>query len=242
MVAYYKYYLEIRNRILLLLFAWMSLLLVCYYFKEALLFGFVKSNAYNNELNNLPYFIFTDVSEVFYVYLRITIFIANQIVIIMTSYHILMFIIFGLYRSEYLKLQSIFKIVIIAWICSIILLKEFIIPCSWTFFLSFQKTNEAIQPIVFFFEAKIVEYLNYFISLYYVCLINCQALAVLILFLNNISEKNNTVQVFRKLFYFIFIIFSTITTPPDVVSQIIMSFTLVVMYEFLVFFKYLKFN
>jgi sec-independent protein translocase protein TatC len=133
-----------------------------------------------------------------------------------------------------------FKIFIIAWICSIILLKEFIVPFSWSFFLSFQETNDILQPASFFFEARIIEYLNYFINLYYICLINCQILALLILFLNNISEKIGTIKTFRKLFYFIFIVFSTITTPPDVVSQIIMSLSLIAIYELLIFLKYLK--
>ena len=92
----------------------------------------------------------------------------------------------------------------------------------------------------FFFEARIVEYLNYFIRLFYICLLNCQVLALLTLFLNSISEKMETIKTFRKLFYLIFIIFSTITTPPDVLSQVIMSFSLVIIYELIIFSRYLK--
>jgi sec-independent protein translocase protein TatC len=151
-----------------------------------------------------------------------------------------MFLALGLYHSEYKRLQSAFKIFTIAWLCSIILLKEFLIPFSWSFFLSFQETKNTLQPVSFFFEARIVEYLNYFTNLYYICLINCQILALLTLTLNQLSETAGTIKTFRKLFYFIFIIFSTITTPPDVVSQIIMSFCLIIVYELLIFLKYLN--
>lgn len=237
---YHKYYLEIKNRIILLFITWISLLTVCYYFKEPLLFIFINSNKYYNNINDMPYFIFTDVSEIFYVYLYLIFFIANQITILMLFYHSLMFLALGLYNSEYTRLQSIFKIFMITWLCSIILLKEFVIPFSWSFFLSFQEANNTLQPTTFFFEARIVEYLNYFTNLYYLCLMNCQILALLTVLLNNLSEKVGTIKAFRKLFYFIFVIFSTITTPPDIISQVIMSISLIVTYELLVFFKYLQ--
>ena len=240
MTLYYRYYLEIKNRIILLISTWISLLIVCYYFKEPLLFIFINSNKYYVDLNTTPYFIFTDVGEIFYVYLYLVFFIANQLTVLMLFYHNLMFITLGLYQSEYIQLQSAFKLFIFTWLCSIILLKEFVVPFSWSFFLSFQKTNEILQPVSFFFEARISEYLIYFKNLYYVCLINCQVFAMLTFLLKNISESTGTIKIFRKLFYFVFIIFSTLTTPPDIFSQILMSCSLIIIYELLVFSKYLQ--
>ena len=237
MFSLYGYYLEIKNRILLLLFTWASLLIVCYHFKEPLLFTFVNSNKYHN---SIPYFIFTNVDEIFYVYLRLVFFISNQLTFVLLLYHVLIFLTLGLYPSEYSKLKSIFKIFIITWLCSIILLKKIIIPFSWLFFLSFQNAENYLQPASFFFEARILEYFEYFINFYYICLANCQLLALSILFLNNISEKAGTIKTFRKLFYLVFILFSTITTPPDIFSQIIMSSSLILVYELLVFLKYMK--
>lgn len=238
MLLYYKYYLEIKNRTLLILLTWLSVLTICYCFKESLLFVFINSNKYSIETEATPYFIFTDVSEIFYVYLHLIFFLANQITVLMLLYHSLMFLTLGLYKFEYIHLRSAFKLFFLAWVCSIILLKELVIPLSWSFFLSFQKTT--LQPICFFFEARIMEYLTYFINLYYVCLINCQVFAVLTFFLNNFSNNTKTIKKFRKLFYFIFIIFSTLTTPPDIISQIFMSCGLITIYELLIFLRYLK--
>lgn len=233
----YQYYLEIKNRSILLLFTWVSLLIVCYDFKEPLLFTFIDSNKY---YNNMPYFIFTNVDEIFYVYLRLIIFIANQITIIMALYHGLMFLTLGLYYSEYKQLKLILKIFIITWLCSIILLRKVIMPFSWSFFLSFQETNNHLQPASFFFEARILEYFDYFTNFYYLCVMNCQLLTLSVLFLNKISKETGTIKTFRKLFYLVFILFSTITTPPDIFSQIIMSTSLILIYEILVFLKYIK--
>lgn len=235
MTSYYKYYLEIKNRLLLVFFTWISVLITCYCFKEPLLFVFIHLIKHYNQLGYTPYFIFTDVSEIFQVYLQLIFFVANQTLISMVIYQILMFLTLGLYTFEYLQLKSIFQIWLLTWICSILLLKEFILPFSWSFFMSFQETNNNLQPASFFFEARILEYLNYLISLYYACFFNCQALVILTFVLNTISTQSGTIKTFRKLFYFVFIVFSTITTPPDIASQVIMSFSLVLMYEFLIF-------
>ena len=237
MFPYYHYYLEIKNRTLLLLFTWVFLLIICYHFKEPLLFTFVNSNKY---YNSVPYFIFTNVDEIFYVYLRLIFFVANQITFMIALYHGSVFITLGLYHSEYKQLKSIIKIFIITWLCSIVLLKKIVMPFSWSFFLSFQETNNHLQPASFFFEARILEYFNYFTNFYYICVANCQLLALSVLFLNNISEKVGTIKTFRKLFYLVFILFSTITTPPDIFSQIFMSCTLILIYELLIFIKYIK--
>ena len=240
MTSYYKYYLEIKNRFLLVFLTWISVLITCYYFKEPLLFVFIHLIKYYNQLGYTPYFIFTDVSEIFQVYLQLVFFIANQTIIVMVIYQTLMFLTLGLYTFEYLQVRFIFQIWLLTWFCSILLLKEFVLPFSWSFFMSFQKTNDNLQPASFFFEARIGEYLNYLISLYYACFFNCQALVILIFALNTISAQSGTIKTFRKLFYFVFIVFSTITTPPDITSQVIMSLALVFLYEVLVFFQCFK--
>lgn len=235
-----KYYIEIKNRIILLLITWVSLLVACYHFKEPLLFSFIDSNKYYDSFKNAPYFIFTNVDEIFYVYLHLIIFITNQITGLILLYHILMFLTLGLYYSEYLKLRSAITWFIVTWLCSVILLKMFIVPFSWSFFLSFQTTNDYLQPASFFFEARIIEYFNYFTNFYYASVVNCQLLTLSMVFLNKISEKAKAIKTFRKLFYLIFVIFSTIITPPDVISQIVMSLSLIFVYELLLFIRCIK--
>ena len=240
MISYYNYYLELKNRFILLGFTWFSVLTICYLYKEIILFILINSSNYFNSLTTEPYFIFTNVSEIFYVYLELIFFISNQIVMLMFFYHTLMFLSLGLYKFEFIKLRFAFQFFLLTWVISIFLLYKFLIPYSWAFFLSFQQDENATRSISFFFEAKIVEYFNYFTSSYYVCLINCQFLALLTLLLTNISEKLNKIKTFRKLFYFVFVIFSTLTTPPDIISQVILSLTLILVYEILIFLKYLE--
>jgi sec-independent protein translocase protein TatC len=239
---YYKYYTEIKNRTLLVLFAWLFCLNICYYYKETILFILVNSNNSLLELDNKPYFIFTNVTEVFYVYFELILFIANQIALIMLIYQVLMFLALGLYQFEFLKLKFAFQVFTLTWLFSFLLLLNVIVPFSWNFFLSFQENISNPQSINLFFEAKLSEYLQYFIGLYYVCLINCQFLTILVITLTNLSEKLKKTKIFRKLFYLVFVVFSTIVTPPDVLSQIWISSFLILLYEFLILLREIKFN
>lgn len=237
---YYRYYIEIKNRFTLIVFAWILALAICYYYKEALLFVLINSNNSVLGAYEKPYFIFTNITEMFYVYIELSLFISNQIAILVLFYQTLMFLSLGLYTFEFLRLKSVFQIFIVSWLASTILLYKFVIPFSWNFFLSFQQSSNNIQPISIFFEAKIMEYFHYFTSLYYICLINCQFLAILIVFLTSLNEKLGKTKAFRKLFYLIFVVFSTIVTPPDVISQITISLFLILIYELLLFLKEIK--
>lgn len=225
-----------KNRFFLLITCWGVVSVTCYIYKEPILFLLIKPSNYSQMAENKPYFIFTDISEVFYVYLQLTFFVSNQIATIMLLYHVLLFLSSGLYKLEYKKLQFAFKIFILSWSGSIVLLSKFIVPLSWSFFLSFQQADN----ISFFFEARIVEYFNYFTNLYYICFINCQILTIIALALNNYSDDMRKTRKFRKLFYLIFVLFSTLTTPPDIISQILMSISLIVFYELLLFSNILK--
>lgn len=69
----YKYYLEIKNRCLLLSLTWVSTILVSYLYKETLLFISIQPSICNNN-SAIFYFIFTDVKEVFSVYLKLVFF------------------------------------------------------------------------------------------------------------------------------------------------------------------------
>lgn len=239
-LKYKKYSIEIRNRFLLVFFAWLICLNTCYYCKETILFIIVKSNNSFLELNNQPYFIVTNVTEVFYVYFELVLFISNQVAIFILTHQLFMFLSLGLYRFEFAKMKLIFKLFTLSWLFSFILLLKFIVPFSWKFFLSFQEGSTATQAVSFFLEVKLNEYLDYFINIYYICLISCQFLTLLIITLTSLSKEFKNIKAFRRLFYIIFIVFSTIVTPPDILSQILISIILILTYEITIFFKKIK--
>lgn len=236
---YYKFYLELKNRLFLLLLCWATSILVCYHYKNFLLFSVIKNI---ETLSGKTYLIFTDITEIFYVYLQLIIFISNQISFIFIIYHLLTFLALGFFKHELKIFKTFFKIFLILMIISILIFYKFIIPLSGQFFLTFQQNNTILQPISFFFEAKLLDFLNYFIKFYNLCFFSCHFLLVVLYFTSEIINKKKQIKVFRKIFYLIFLIFSTFISPPDVLSQLIITLYLIIIYEILIFINFFKIN
>ena len=230
-----SYFLEIKNRFLIIIIAWVSTLIFSYFYKEILLFLIIKSNSFDVTATTPLYFIFTNITEIFSIYIKLVNFIANQILIIYFLYHLLFFLAPGLYFFEYKYLFKVFALGIIFWLFSIYILNKIFLTTCWSFFLSFQNLNNN-----FYFEAKLYDYLNFYLTLYYICNINCQIFMILIFFLSSLNGNLNKIKQVRKIFYLFFICFATIVTPPDIISQIILLVSMLCIFELLVFGLILK--
>lgn len=236
---FYIYYKEIKHRVFITLLAWIFYLCISYLYKETLLFTLINLNYSLAKSKANSYFIFTDVTEVFNVYLELSLFVANQLGIVFLLYQMFMFFTSGLYKFEYIKLKFAFQVFTFSWVISTIFLYSLIIPFSWNFFLSFQQSSDILQPFELFFETRLIKYFHYLTSLYYMSVISCQFLGFFTIILTGLNERFQESKTFRKLFYLIFIIFSTIITPPDVISQIIISLCLIIVFEFLLLLKFI---
>jgi len=129
----YKYLLEIKYRIFFTLLAWSFMVINCYYFKETLLYTFIKLSL-NPNYTNLLYFLTTDVTEVFFVYINLSYFVANQTIILFLAYQLFVFLSTGLYRFEYAYFKTVLVVITLYWIGFIFVLNTFIFPASWFFF------------------------------------------------------------------------------------------------------------
>lgn len=227
-----KYYLEIKNRFLLLILTWLSTVLLGYFYKEVLLFICIKPCICDNSF--IIYFIFTDIKEVFSVYFKLIFFLGNQVLMLYFLFHFLSFLSLGLYKYEYRSLKLIFYTSIFFWFFSLFIFYKVVFPTSLNFFLSFQMLT-SFKFLNFHFEAKLNEYFNLYIMFYYTCIFYCQIFVFLFIFFDYIYLNLKLIKRFRKVFYFSFIFFSTLVTPPDIVSQIIFSVFLIFIYEVLIF-------
>jgi sec-independent protein translocase protein TatC len=228
----YRYFLELKTRFILLFTTWLSIILVGYYYKEILLFLLLEPDLFNIFDTNFPcYFIFTDVFEIFSVYIQLVLFISFQILILYFLYHFFVFLSPGLFFFEYYYLNYILKLITFIWFLSVFLSKYIFIPLTWNFFLSFQN----LSSVALHFEAKLNEYLIFYISFYYLCIFYCQIFTLLLFFLNFMNKNLLTIKKFRKVYYYFFVLFSTLVSPPDIVSQFLISFILVFLYEFFIF-------
>ena len=238
----YKYLLEIKNRLFFLFVTGISTVLVCYFYKEILLFLVLQSNLFTIIKTNsrLFYFIFTDVTEIFAVYMQLIIFFTVQIVILYLLYHFLVFLSPALYNLEYYYLSFIIKVFLGVWVFSIVLSNYILIPLTWNFFFSFQFLT--VPSVNLHFEAKLNEYFNFYILLYSLCVFYCQIFTFFFFSFNYIYSNTKLIKKFRKLYYYFFVLFSTLISPPDIFSQIIISILTIFVYELLLFVYIFKFS
>lgn len=236
----FNYYLkEILNRSILLLITWLSCLITSYFYKETLIFLSIKPYIFITN-SDFFYFIYTNISDIFSTYLRLIFFIGHQIFLIYLLYHVLIFFSLGLYNFEYKYLKLIFLTGFFFWSFSIIIFYKILLYFSWEFFLSFQNSLIKNQTINFYLESKINESLEFFITFCKLSNFCCQIFTILIIFLDFTKINLNVVKIFRKIFYFSFIFFATLISPPEIFSQFLISFFIIFLYEFLLIFSIIK--
>jgi sec-independent protein translocase protein TatC len=225
----------------LTLLTWLSTLFICYLYKEILLLLIIQSsvNAFSNQTSF--YFIFTNVSEVFYSHLSLIFFVSFQVLFLYFIYHSFAFLTPALFYKEYYNTIFLLKVVVFVWGFSVVMTHFALVPLSWKFFLSFQSATKVYFSSLYF-EAKLNEYLNFYISLCYLSIVYCQLFVIFFLLLSYTNTSLIAIKKFRKLNYYIFVIFSTLISPPDILSQVLLSTFTIILYEFLIFvfiFKYL---
>jgi sec-independent protein translocase protein TatC len=239
----FSYFIEIKNRSILLFISWVSTFYICYLYKEILLFVFIKPSLILYKINNL-YFITTNITEIFSTYINLASFISNQIFFLHFLYHLINFIFPGLYIIEKNNLKQIIFIFLVFWIFSIIFLYYIIFPFSWNFFFNFQQ-NISNNQLHLYFEAKLSEYLNFFMFLLKLSTLNCQIFTILFIYINNIKNNLNIIKKYKKFIYLFIFFTATLLTPPDVFSQLFLGMFMVFFYEIfiiLIIFKNIKFN
>ena len=237
---FYQYYLEIKNRLLLLFLTWITTVLASYCCKETLLFIVVNPTICYFKEDFYIYFMFTDATEVFSVFVHIVLFFSNQIAIISLIYHLLVFILPGLFKVEYYTLKFFLKTIVFMFFSLTISFNSILLPLSWNFFLSFQEFV-TVKSIVLHFEARLNEYLRFYTELYFICIF--YYLIIMFFFFIFFKRDNNflTTKKFRKSFYYFFLLISTLLTPPDIFSQVLISTLIIFVYE-LIFFSFLLKN
>jgi len=226
-----KYLLEIRNKFILLAITFVSTLVVCYYYKEVLLFLVTQMHLNSEGL----YFIFTDVTELVSVYFRLILFISLQSSLWYSFFHLFSFISTALHIQEFKFMSFLFNGGTFFLFLSCLLSSYVLIPFGWNFFLSFHSQHG------FYFEARINEYLNFYVNIYSLCLLYCELFTILFFFLIDVQQNYSYIKKYRKLYYYIFLIFATLITPPDLITQISTTFLVILIYEILLFLTIINF-
>lgn len=216
-----KYFVEIWNKFILLNITLFSTIFMCYSYKNVLLFLITQMHLNDEDL----YFIFTDVTELFSVYLNLTFSVSVQVSLLYFVYYLFSFLIRALYFHELRSLQLICVSGIFFWIMSCLLASYYLIPLSWNFFSSFQFKDN------FHFEARLIDYFNFYRDIYYLSAVYGQCFTLL--FFIQVKFKDSLIYIkrYRKGYYYILLLIATLLTPPDIISQLLTTFLAIAIYE-----------
>ena len=178
-----KYLLEIKNRIFLLILTIIITFLISYVYKEILLFLITQPDSFINKnvSYSIFYFIFTDVTEILFVYIKLITFVNLQVFILFIIYHCFIFFSPAMFKAEYEFLCIFLKVSLTTWIFSVLISNFFLVPITWNFFFSFQELISS-KLVNLHFEAKLIEYLEFYISIYYLCVIYFQVFTIFFFF------------------------------------------------------------
>lgn len=234
----YDYILEIKNRVLLVALMWISLFITCFSYKETLLFLSLKPTIYLYK-QNLLYFIATNLTDILYAYLHLSYFLSNQIIFLYIIYHFFTFLVPALYTFEYKYLKTVLFFALFFYFLSFLVLNLYVLPYCWNFFLSFQ-TTVISSAIKVHFEAKLTEYIHFYIFLHFICIGISLIFFILFLFLETRLDKIKFIKNSRKLFYFLFFLLATLITPPDILSQLIVGCSFILIYEIILLVLFFK--
>lgn len=229
-----RYFLEIYNRLLILILTWSLNFLVLFYYKEQIIYILGQ-----HQEAVFPYFISTSLTEIFFVYLKLSSFLAFYFAYPIIVIQLAIFIIPGLYRYEYLIVRNFFFLSIMLYICTTIFTYKVFLPYCWKFFSSFQlKAEDSLVSL--HLEARIADYLSFFFETYF--LLNA-ILHIFLIFLFLLYKITlNYILKYRKLFYLLFFIFATLMTPPDVISQLIVGTFFILFFEVFLFSLFLSYE
>ena len=148
-----NFFLELKNRLILVLFSVLFTTLSATIYKEFLLYSItlpiIKSQ---NDITNI-YFIYTNLTDIFDAYLKMFILIGFQSSIVVSSYQIFGFLTPALYKVEYQILKRFLIIHLFSIVLPHILLCRMIIPLTLIFFENLKHSLEE-YGLMFFWKTR----------------------------------------------------------------------------------------
>ena len=240
-MLFVDYFKELKLRFIYILISFIFNCFLFFNFSQELLFILIKPLLAINSDKTFNYFIFTHMSDVLLVYIKIAFFFAIFCMIPVIFLQCLFFLIDGLYNYE--KNFFIFVFVILFFLIFYIsfLLYFYIIPFIWFFFINFELS---LSNFLFgvYYEARITDYIGLIFSIFFI-FISLFILPILMVFLLyfNILKISFFIR-YRKYFFILFFIFGGVFSPPDIISQVILGLFIIFFYEVILFFNLFFYN
>ena len=226
LITYFKlHFIELKFNLFLFFFSNIFIFLICSYYSDQIIYLFIKPLFI---LNKLKYFIYTEITEFFFLNFYLSILISIYIYIPFLFIQIWFFFFKGLIKNENKKILYFFILFnfFIHLFSYIIFLK--IIPNLWIYFYNINFNNNYIFNI--YLEPRLYSYFL-FIFTFYIYIFFIYIYIFIIISLFNIKNFIN----FRKIFYLKFIILNILIMPSEIYNQIFIILLNIFLFELFIF-------
>ncbi|SMF14169.1 sec-independent protein translocase protein TatC [Tistlia consotensis] len=235
--------IELRQRLLYSVIGLFVAFLVCFFFAQDLYNFLVQplanillahgqgSDVFMHPENQPPpRMIFTDLTEVFFTYIKVAFFFAAFIMCPLFLTQIWLFVAPGLYKNEKKALAPFLIASPILFLLGAALVYFVLLPFAWRFFLHFQQPGGP-ETLAIQLEAKVDQYLALTMKLIFAFGL-CFQLPVIMTLLARVGlATSQGMKEKRKYAIVITFILAAIFTPPDPLSQISLALPILVLYE-----------
>lgn len=212
-----RYLYELYYRVIYTLFGVLIIFYTSYQYKQVLVYLILPKG--------ITHFISTELTEIFITYLYICALLSVYIGSIILSLQLYLFLKPGLYSYEAKKIFMIIKITVLFYYFSFTILYPILIQTSWEFFYGY--TNN-FNSLYLMFEPQFTLYLRHIQQLALLIGVSYPFLLCLSLIT---KSRINLITKNRSVIYILIFLIAAIITPPDPISQIIISIPLFIILE-----------
>lgn len=227
-----SYMQEIKNRTGYSLLSLTLTFSIVYFYSEKFLYFLTKSFI----LLDFPKhrsFIFTDMAEALFTYFYMSFLITCFLFLPFLVYNLLSFFKSSFYEFDFAKIVKEIFLFFLFNIFTFYIFLYSIIPRICQFFLSFEQKSGVI---LLFLEAKISSFLSFFLQFIYLNFIISFVIFFAVFGIKKRYIDFLSIKSLRQKFFFLSILFSGFISPPEILSQISMTFFFILIYEFLFFY------
>ena len=235
------YIFEIFNRLKYSFFTYCLLFLFCYFYYPVFfsfldyLFKEILNGKQEDSISN--YYIYTHPFELYYTHIYFCFIISLHCIIPYLIWQFIDFCKTGVYLSEYHFLIISLKKSLLIYLVCYILLYSYIIP-SFLEILQVSKNAYFSDVYSIFFELKIQDFIYFIIYLNSIFTVIITFIIILSFCIFKFSLAD--IIKIKKMIYLVAIIFSTLVSPPDIMSQVVLFFFIFLSIELIVFLRFLN--